>query len=181
MTPDCHVGGQLVGGRGGHRSSGALPPATDLIVNSPGAMTAPVAGPSPADLSSLGGSMVDGTDSTAAVPSTVAHRPVTQLFTVPGRASRPQAVPPRPGVRESVLATIHQLVVEIADVAIDEPEALDLAAMDGGELVALGERLGATYGPEVDVIGWFGELDIDDLAELTAGDVVDYVVWCLAS
>jgi hypothetical protein len=138
-------------------------------------MTATVAVPSPADLTApLGGSMVDGTDSTAAVPSAMAL-----LHSVPGRASRPQAVPPRPGVRESVLATIRRLVVEIVDA--DEPEVVALAEMDGGELVALGERLGATYGPEVDVIGWFGELDIDDLAALTDGDVVDYVVWCLAS
>lgn len=144
-------------------------------MNSPGAMTAPVAGPSPAGLAApLGGSMVDGTASTAAVPSAMAL-----LHSIPGRASRPQAVPPRPGVRESVLATIRHLVVEIVD--DDEPDAVEIAELDGGELVALGERLGAAYGPEVDVIGWFGELDIDDLAALTAGDVVDYVVWCLAS
>ncbi|HEY8546991.1 MAG TPA: hypothetical protein VIL36_18155 [Acidimicrobiales bacterium] len=52
--------------------------------------------------------------------------------------------------------------------------------LEGDELVALGRRLREAYGADVDVPGWFEELDIDDLVTLTAGDVTDFVVWCLA-
>jgi acyl carrier protein len=196
MTPDCHVGEHLVSDRNGHCSSGALPPATDLFVKSSGAMTVPVVDPSPPSRTAapLGGSMVGGAASTAAALPAMAHAgwAQVQVFTVPGRASRPQAVPTRPGVRDTlgepdeVLDTIRRLVAEIRDVRdaagvpINRGSAFDHdVELDGGELLALGEQLGATYGPEVDVIGWFGELDIDDLVDLTAGDVADYVVWCL--
>jgi acyl carrier protein len=196
---DGHVGVQLVSDRDGHSSSGALPPATDLFEKSSGAMTVPVVDPTRTlTTAPLGGSMEGSAAPTAAALPTMADidhvdavDPLAELqvFTVPGRASRPQAVPPRPGVRElpdEVLDTIRRLVAEIRDVrdingvAIYRGSAFDHdVELDGSELVALGERLGATYGPEVDVIGWFGELDIDDLVDLTAGDVADYVVWCL--
>jgi acyl carrier protein len=51
-------------------------------------------------------------------------------------------------------------------------------ALEGFELVALGEALTRAYAPEADVLGWFAELDVDDLVELTAGQIADFVVWC---
>jgi acyl carrier protein len=183
-------------------------------------------------LVSLGGSMVGGAVPTAAAPPTVAHTPapdrletrgstasrlaerrdellpevapaqLTPRAKVPGRTSRPQAVPPRPGVREplrgprdhicprrrdprAVLATIRRLVAEITEVdacgvAIARSTSFDAdLELEGDDLVALGRRLREAYGPDVDVPAWFGELDIDDLVTLTAGDVTDFVVWCL--
>jgi hypothetical protein len=51
-------------------------------------------------------------------------------------------------------------------------------ALEGFELVALAEALTRAYAPEADVAGWFAELDVDDLAALTAGHIADFVVWC---
>lgn len=120
------------------------------------------------------------------------------LGKVPGRTSRPQAVPPRPGVRdllvpsdhicprrrdpEAVLSTIRRLVAEItgADAPVTRHSSFDAdLELESDQLVALGQRLRASYGSDVDVPAWFGELDIDDLVTLTAGDVTDFVVWCL--
>ena len=111
---------------------------------------------------------------------------------VPGRTSRPQAVPPRPGVRDhvcprrrdpdAVLSTIRRLVAEITGTAAPVTRHSSFDAdleMEGDEIVLLGRRLREAYGPDVDVPGWFGELDIDDLVTLSAGDVTDFVVWCL--
>lgn len=117
----------------------------------------------------------------------------------PGRTSRPQAVPPRPGVREllaprghicprrrdpeAVLSTIRRLVAEITgtDAPVTRHSSFDAdLELESDQLVALGQRLRAAYGPDVDVPAWFGELDIDDLVTLTAGDVTDFVVWCLS-
>lgn len=174
--------------------------------------------------------MVDGAVPTAAAPSTVAHTPApdrleTQGSTaprlaerrdgllpevapaqlaprakVPGRTSRPQAVPPRPGVREqllpgprdhvcprrrapeAVLSAIRRLVAEIvgSDAPVTRHSSFDAdLELESDQLVALGRGLRAAYGPDVDVPAWFGELDIDDLVTLTAGDVTDFVVWCL--
>ena len=118
--------------------------------------------------------------------------PAEPLGKVPGRTSRPQAVPPRPGVRdqicprrrdpEAVLATIRRLVAEITgvDARISCSTSFDTdLELESDELVALGRRLREAYGPDVDVPAWFGELDMDDLVALTAGDVTDFVVWCL--
>lgn len=51
-------------------------------------------------------------------------------------------------------------------------------ALEGFELVALADALTRAYEPEADVLGWFAELDVDDLAGLTAGHIADFVVWC---
>ena len=111
---------------------------------------------------------------------------------VPGRTSRPQAVPPRPGVRElpcprrrdseAVLATISGLVAETVGEDVEVASGTSFGEdveLESGELVNLARRLRETYGPDVDVPAWFGELDIDDLMALTAGELTDFVVWCL--
>jgi len=214
--------GHLVRGRDGHFSSGALPPATDALVSSSGAVTVRAAGAG----GSLGGSMVGGAVPTAAAPPAVARTSATDRLEtrgstasrlaerrdgltpevapaqlaprrqvrgqVPGRTSRPQAVPPRPGVRElvcprrrdprAVLDTIRRLVAETVGEDVEVARSTSFAddvELESGELVSLARRLRETYGPDVDVPAWFGELDVDDLVALTAGEVTDFVVWCL--
>jgi len=125
-------------------------------------------------------------------PRATSSREPILLGKVPGRTSRPQAVPPRPGVREhicprrrdpeAVLSTIRRLVAEIVgnDAPVSRHSSFDAdLELESDQLVALGQGLRAAYGPDVDVPAWFGELDIDDLVTLTAGDVTDFVVWCL--
>lgn len=171
---------------------------------------------------SLGGSMVGGAVPTAAAPSAVAHIPAQDRLEtrgstasrlaerrdgllpevapaqpaprgqVPGRTSRPQAVPPRPGVRESicprrrdpeaVLDTIRRVVADIVGEKVAIARATTLSydvELECDEFVTLAIRLRDAYGPDADVPAWFAELDVDDLVDLTAGEVADFVVWCL--
>jgi len=166
--------------------------------------------------------MVGGAVPTAAAPPTVAHAPASDRLEtrgstasrlaerrdelwpevapaqlspraqVPGRTSRPQAVPPRPGVRElvcprrrdprAVLVAIRRLVAEIVGEEVEVTRHTSFGydvELESGELVGLARRLRETYGPDVDVLAWFAELDVDDLVALTAGEVTDFVVWCL--
>lgn len=218
MASKCHeddliagapgpLDGLLARDRDGHASSGALPPESAVLRSPPGVVAVPV--PSsrrdgdPQDAHetaavSLGRSVVGGAGRTAAASPTMAHGPRSAgRSKVPGRTSRPQAVPPRPGVRESdVMATIDRALAALlgvggqgggpGDGAADPcrtpvARASTLAgdvALEGFELVALADALTRAYAPEADVLGWFAELDVDDLAALTAGHIADFVVWC---
>jgi len=222
--------GHIVRGRDGHFTSGALPPATEFLVSSSGAVTVSVSDAGQQNERSgasfsLGGSMVGGAVPTAAAPSAVAHTHsaqdrletrgstasqlaerrgesspevaparLTPRGSSPGRTFRPQAVPPRPDVRDSlavcprkrdplaVFDTLTRLVAEVVGTSIEIVRGTSLtydAELESSELVRLGRLLGEVYGSEVDVLAWFGEMDVDDLIALTAGEVADFVVWCL--
>lgn len=47
--------------------------------------------------------------------------------------------------------------------------------LDSLDLVALGAVLRDTYGTGVDLVGYVSGLDIDEIIELSVGDVTDYV------
>jgi acyl carrier protein len=50
--------------------------------------------------------------------------------------------------------------------------------LDSLDLVALGALLRDRYGTAVDLVGYVAGLDIDEIIELTVGDVSDYVNRC---
>ena len=50
--------------------------------------------------------------------------------------------------------------------------------LDSLDLAALGALLRDRYGRAVDLVGYVAGLDIDEIIELTVGDVTDYVNRC---
>ena len=50
--------------------------------------------------------------------------------------------------------------------------------LDSLDLAALGALLRDRYGSAVDLVGYVAGLDIDEIIELTVGDVTDYVNRC---
>jgi acyl carrier protein len=50
---------------------------------------------------------------------------------------------------------------------------LELESM---EIVQLAEELMEGYGSQVDFVGWFAAMDLDELLELTVGQLVEFVV-----
>jgi acyl carrier protein len=50
--------------------------------------------------------------------------------------------------------------------------------LDSLDLAALGALLRDRYGTAVDLVGYVAGLDIDEIIELTVGDVTDYVNRC---
>jgi acyl carrier protein len=87
--------------------------------------------------------------------------------------------------RESVLETISTLLVEVigddwaADIQIDEAtsfnEDLELESI---EFVALAERLQEVYGEEVNFVDWVGEMELDQIINLSVGDLVEFICSC---
>jgi acyl carrier protein len=88
---------------------------------------------------------------------------------------------------EAIVQTIARLVHEVIgeDVDVD----LDITAdssfsedieLESIEFVALGEQLQLTYGERIDLVGWFGELDLDEIIDLTVGELADFIAACLA-
>jgi acyl carrier protein len=63
------------------------------------------------------------------------------------------------------------------DITRDTSFAEDIE-IESIEFVAFGELLRETYGERVDLVAWFGEMDVDQIIALTVGEVVDYVVRC---
>ena len=51
-------------------------------------------------------------------------------------------------------------------------EDLDIESI---ELVALVEAIHGRYGEEVNLAGWLGEKDLDEVIDMTVGDVVRYI------
>jgi len=172
---------------GGSRVGGAVPTAT--------APSAVVHVPSAHDrLETRGSTASQLAERRGESPPEVAPARLAPRGSSPGRTFRSQAVPPRPDVRgslapgpgpcepDAVLDTLTRLVAEVVGTSLEIVRGTSLAydvELEGSELVTLGRLIGETYGPEVDVLAWFGEMDVDGLVALTAGEVVDFVVWCL--
>ncbi len=85
--------------------------------------------------------------------------------------------------RAEILDALTQIVSEIlADdlegdlhLTMETSFSHDLE-LESIELVALAEAVQARYGAHVDFVAWLSELQLDQIIELTVGDVVDYVL-----
>ena len=94
--------------------------------------------------------------------------------------SNDTAVHPTPA---SVFATVIEVLgkivdddyLESLDVSIDSRFEADLE-LESMEIVQLAEELIGRYGSDVDFVGWFGDMELDELIELTIGDLVDLIV-----
>lgn len=54
---------------------------------------------------------------------------------------------------------------------------LDLESM---EIVQLAEELLTQYGERVDFVGWFGDMELDQIIDLSIEQLVTFIVRCLA-
>lgn len=83
----------------------------------------------------------------------------------------------------SVHATVVQTIIEVvgvefyeeAEIGLDSTfaEDIDLESM---EVMEISERLMEIYGDKADFVGWFAEMELEDLVTLTLGVVVDFIV-----
>lgn len=108
------------------------------------------------------------------------------MATTPGGPGGPGATTTDAGI-DAIVGTIGRLVHEVIgeDVEVD----LDITAdssfsedieLESIEFVALGEQLQLTYGEKIDLVGWFGELDLDEIIDLTVGELAEFIAACLA-
>jgi acyl carrier protein len=97
------------------------------------------------------------------------------------------SAPPSPSPTvESIAGTIARLVHEVigeADFDLEitaDTSFSDDIELESIEFVALGEQLQLTYGEAIDLIGWFGELELDQIIDLTVGELAQFIAACLA-
>lgn len=93
--------------------------------------------------------------------------------------------PPQELVDE-VLTTVRELVGEVlGEESLDEIEVTmqtsfaDDLQLESIEFVALSEQLLERYGDRVDFVSWMGEMELDDIVQLTVGELVNFVASCL--
>lgn len=87
---------------------------------------------------------------------------------------------------DEVFASVVELLAVI--VGEDYLESLDVSPqtrfeadleLESMEIVQLAEELMARYGDQVDFVGWFGTMDLDQLIELSIGSLVSFIVTSL--
>lgn len=84
---------------------------------------------------------------------------------------------------EAVLAQLEQILLEVVgdDLLMDGPLTMETSFSDDLQLesiefVALAEELLNTYGEKVDFVNWMSGMELDQVVNLTAGEVVGFVV-----
>jgi acyl carrier protein len=89
---------------------------------------------------------------------------------------------------DKVLGELAGMVREVIGEAWAEDVPITLETSFGADLelesiefVALAERLQGRYGVEVDFAGWLAEKELGDIIGLRVGQVVEFIVACLAS
>jgi acyl carrier protein len=87
---------------------------------------------------------------------------------------------------EAVLATVIELIGEIIgedylediDVTMESTITEDLE-LESIEFVALAEKLRERYGDRVDFVDWIAGMELEEIIQLTVGQLVEFVVSCL--
>ncbi|HEY3142051.1 MAG TPA: acyl carrier protein [Acidimicrobiales bacterium] len=100
----------------------------------------------------------------------------------PSSAHHPTAASLDPDrILEGMRLMIAEVIGEGYDLDLDITRDTSFAEdieIESIEFVAFGELLRETYDERVDLVAWFGEMDVDQIIALTVGEVVDYVVRC---
>lgn len=89
---------------------------------------------------------------------------------------------------QEVRATVEQAIVDVVGlpyweecVGADPDDVLQSTfaediELESMEVMEIAERLIDHYAGRVDFVAWFSDMELEDLIELTVGDVVDFVV-----
>lgn len=99
-----------------------------------------------------------------------------------GASAAPATRPATDAVVRTIARLVHVVIGEDVDVALDitaDSSFSEDIELESIEFVALGERLQLTYGERIDLVGWFGELDLDEIIDLTVGELAVFIAACL--
>jgi acyl carrier protein len=88
-------------------------------------------------------------------------------------------------MNEEILQTVEQLIVEVAgdEVALAGPITMTTSfsadlELESIEFVALAEKLQQHYGQRVDFVGWISKKELDQIINLTVGELVEFIASC---
>ncbi len=87
-----------------------------------------------------------------------------------------------------ILAALVQIVEEILGDELEDDLVVGMQTsfshdleLESIELVALAEGVQRRYGADIDFVAWLSELQLDQIIELTVGDVVGFVLQATGS
>ena len=86
---------------------------------------------------------------------------------------------------EDILRTVERLIVEVVgdEVALAGPITLATSfnadlELESIEFVALAEKLQQHYGSSIDFVGWISKKELDQIIQLTVGELVEFIATC---
>lgn len=87
--------------------------------------------------------------------------------------------------RREVLAVLAELIVEVVgdELELDEPIVMATSfnrdlELESIEFVALAEAVQERFGHDIDFVGWLSDMELDQIIELTVGELVEFIVRC---
>ena len=78
-------------------------------------------------------------------------------------------------VEEAIVAVVGRWYYDECQVGLDSTFAEDIE-LESMEVMEIAERLIETYEGRVDFVAWFSGMELEELVELTVGDVVRFIV-----
>ena len=86
----------------------------------------------------------------------------------------------RDTVEGTIVAVVGRWYYEECQAGLDSTFAEDIE-LESMEVMEIAERLIETYDGRVDFVSWFSSMELEDLVELTVGDVVAFIVTSIES
>ena len=84
-----------------------------------------------------------------------------------------------------ILRTVERLIVEIVgdEIALTTPITMTTSfnadlELESIEFVALAEKLQQHYGSKIDFVGWISKKELDQIINLTVGELVEFIASC---
>ena len=82
---------------------------------------------------------------------------------------------------ETVASLIREVIgedwIEDIEIGMETSFNVDLE-LESIEFVALAEALQAHYGAEINFVDWIASMELDQIIELTVGDLVEFISQC---
>lgn len=87
--------------------------------------------------------------------------------------------------QEQVLRDVASFIEDIAgdELTLDEPIHMGTSfnkdlELESIEFVALAERIQDAYGDDIDFVGWLSNKELDEIIQLTVGELVEFILSC---
>jgi acyl carrier protein len=81
----------------------------------------------------------------------------------------------RTTVEGTIIDVVGQEFYEECEVGLDSTFAEDIE-LESMEMMEIAERLMQTYEGKVDFIAWFADMELEEIIELTLGQLIDFIV-----
>jgi acyl carrier protein len=78
-------------------------------------------------------------------------------------------------VVRNIIEVVGEEFYEESEIGLDSTFAEDIE-LESTEVLEIAERLIEIYEGKVDFVAWFADKDLEDLIEISLGDVIDFIV-----